>query len=75
MESWLDQRCDEIEPGDANRSFLVANLVDKFVNAWFHDPVVSVNIPKKLLHFITEKGLQVPDSDMNIISTPIDSLA
>jgi beta-glucosidase len=63
----------KIEPGDAKpESFLVASLVDKFVNAWFHDPVVFGKYPEEAVALYTEKGLQVPDSDMNIISTPID---
>ncbi|HCI29308.1 MAG TPA: beta-glucosidase [Fervidobacterium sp.] len=63
----------KIEPGDSRpESFFVASLVDKIVNAWFHDPVIFGSYPEEVVKTYSEKGLQVPLDDFSIISNPID---
>lgn len=63
----------KVEPGDSKpESFLIANIVDKLVNAWFHDPVVFGRYPEEALKTYRELGLDIPTEDMNIIQTPID---
>lgn len=63
----------KIESGDSRpESFFMAGLVDKFVNAWFHDPVVFGRYPEEALKTYQEMGLNIPVEDMNIIQTPID---
>jgi len=63
----------KVEPGDSKpESFLVAGLVDKIVNAWFHDPVVFGKYPEEAVKNYLERGIQVPSEDLEVISSPID---
>jgi len=63
----------KVEPGDSKpESFLVAGLVDKIVNAWFHDPIVFGKYPEEAVKSYLERGLQVPSDELSIISSPID---
>jgi len=63
----------KVEPGDSRpESFFVASLVDKVINAWFHDPVIFGKYPEEAVKNYVEMGLNVPDNDFDIISTPID---
>ncbi|HOM74837.1 MAG TPA: GH1 family beta-glucosidase [Fervidobacterium sp.] len=63
----------KVEPGDSKpESFLVAGLVDKIVNAWFHDPVVFGKYPEEAVKNYLERGIQVPSQDLEVISSPID---
>jgi beta-glucosidase len=63
----------KVEPGDSKpESFLVAGLVDKIVNAWFHDPVIFGKYPEEAVKNYLERGIQVPSEDLEVISNPID---
>lgn len=63
----------KVEPGDSKpESFLVAGLVDKIVNAWFHDPVIFGKYPEEAVKNYSERGIQVPSEDLELISSPID---
>uniref|UniRef100_A0A7C4GI51 Beta-glucosidase n=1 Tax=Fervidobacterium thailandense TaxID=1008305 RepID=A0A7C4GI51_9BACT len=65
----------KVEPGDARpESFLAAGMVDKLVNAWFHDPVIYGRYPEEAVRLYRERGLNVPDEDFDIISAPVDFL-
>lgn len=65
----------KVEPGDSRpESFMAANLVDKLINAWFHDPVVFGRYPEEAVRLYEERGLRVPHDDMNVVSSKLDFL-
>ncbi|WP_073071766.1 GH1 family beta-glucosidase [Thermosipho atlanticus] len=63
----------KIEPAkESEENFQAAILVDEIVNGWFHDPIIFGKFPENAKGLFKQLGLEIPETDMDIISQPID---
>ena len=62
-----------IEPAsDSEEDIRTALLVDQATNGWFHEPVITGEYPKDFRTVLEERGIRVPDDDMDVIRERID---